>query len=242
MINSSGVIANAEPYGIFSPLIPASATAPGGDLHHTRARQGIVPDLLITYPAENGPASNQLAELKCLNAGIRWYSSNQKAVDIRARELPKLYLDKAQSIDRKYRGTQVGQVGPLQQRLEGFGELQCLVVGQYGEVSQHTHDLLRKLASCKASHISQLEGRVISDQERSILLQQLRRRLSVSIITAQSNCLLSRLNHISPHAKQAAQRRANAKFQDEALRHDRKRHFEAYVRGKRLKHIGVIHL
>ena len=50
------------------------------------------------------------------------------------------------------------------------------------------------------------------------------------------------MNNYFFHAKQAAQRRANAKFQEEALRHDRERHFEAYVRGKRLKHIGVIHL
>ena len=168
--------------------------------------------------------------------------SSPSRLDKKAKDIPKLYLDKARTIDRKYCGYQAGQVGPLEQRLQGFGEIQCIVAGQYGEVSQHTHDLLRKLASCKATHISQLEGRAVSDQEKSIILQQLRRRLSVSIITEQSKCLLSRLNHMSPHAREAAQRRSNAKSQEEALRKDREYHFEAYIRGKRLKHIGVIHL
>ena len=51
VLNSCGVIANAEPNGLFSALIPAAASAPSGDLHHACARQGLVPDLLITFPA-----------------------------------------------------------------------------------------------------------------------------------------------------------------------------------------------
>ena len=34
--------------------------------------------------------------------------------------------------------------------MESLGELQCLVLGQFGEASQHVHDLLAKLASLKA--------------------------------------------------------------------------------------------
>ena len=255
LINNLDKECCADPRGSTSPLRclattptptnldnPSALTTTLLILHQAQARQGLVPDLLITFPAEHGPASIQLAELKCLNAGKSWYNSKEKAVDKKAKQIPKLYLDKAKTIDQKYCNTRPGQVGPLQQRLQSFGELQCIVAGQYGEVSQHTHDLLRKLTACKANHISHMEGRVLSDQERSILLQQLRRQLSVSIITAQSNCLLSRLNHMSPHAKEAAQRRANTKSREELLRKDREYHFEAFLRGKRLKHIGVLHL
>ena len=71
-INESGVIANSEPYGLFSPFIPAAATSDGGDLEFTRDRQGLIPDFLITFPAEHGAASNNLAELKCISAGLTW--------------------------------------------------------------------------------------------------------------------------------------------------------------------------
>ena len=71
---------------------------------------------------------------------------------MRAKGLPKLYLDKAKNIDRKYGGTPDYQEGPIEQWLKSFGELQCLVAGQYGEVSQHYHNLLAKLAKVKVAH------------------------------------------------------------------------------------------
>ena len=80
-------------------------------------------------------------------------------MDQRAQEIPKLYRNKAQNIDRKYCGAVIGQIGPLEQRLQDFGEISCLVAGQYGEASLHFHDLLKKLAVSKASLISQTEGR-----------------------------------------------------------------------------------
>ena len=169
-----GAIADAEPYGLFSPLIPASATSPTGNLHHQRDRQGLIPDLLITFPTEHCPTSSQLAEIKSLSAGETWYQSKRKTVDERAKGLPKLYLDKAKHIDRKYCGTPEDQEGPLEQRLKGFGELHCLVAGQYGEVSQHYHDLLAKLAKTKAAHISITQGHILSSSEQGLLLHQLR--------------------------------------------------------------------
>jgi len=39
---------------------------------HARAHQGLVPDFLVTFPAQHGqlgPASSQLVELKCISAG-----------------------------------------------------------------------------------------------------------------------------------------------------------------------------
>jgi len=242
IINDCGIIANSEPYGLFSSLIPATATALNGDLHHARERQGLVPDFLVTFPAQHGPASSQLAELKCISAGVTWYSSCRKAVDQRARGLPKEYLNKAQKIDQKYCGTQPNHTGPLQQHLESYGNLLCLVAGQYGDVSQDFHELLKGLATSKAAHIAQIEGRLVSESERGLLLHQLRRRLSVSIITAQSCCLLSRLHHMAPGAREAAKRRAAAKEREGLAQLDRRAHFEAHVRGRRLHSVGVLRI
>ena len=139
-----------------------------------REHQGLVPDYLITFPAQHGPSSSQLAQLKCISAGVTWYSSCQKAVDQRANGLPKLYLDKARKINRKYCGTNPSHVGPLEERLKGFGDLLRLVSGQYGEVSQNFHKLLKRLVVSKATHVAQVKGLPISDSERGLFLNQLR--------------------------------------------------------------------
>ena len=109
-------------------------------------------------------------------------------------------------------------------------------------VMTHTHDLLKVLATSKAAHISQVEGRPVSAAATGLLLHQLRRRLSISIINAQSSCLLSRLGHMSPGAREAAQRRAVAKHRAESIAQDLRSHFEAHVRGRRLRNIGVLHI
>ena len=176
----------------------------------------------------------------CISAGLTWYKSQQKAVDQRAKLIPNSYKNKARNIDNKYHNTAPGHTGPLEQRLQGFGEIICLVVGQYGEISQDFHDLLNQLASAKAKHISLLEGRPLSVSEQGLLLHHLRRRLSVSIITAQSSCLLSRLNHMAPAAKEAAKRRAFSRHRQELEEKDQLYHFEAFVKGRRLHDLGIL--
>ena len=159
---------------------------------------------------------------------------------MRAKGLPKIYLDKAKNIDRKYCGTPEDQEGPIEQSLKSFGELQCLVAGQYGEVSQHYHDLLAKLAKTKAAQFSLTHGRVFTNSEQGLLLHQLRRRLSVTIIRAQSSCLLSRLGHFQPGARQAAKRRAITKQREEQLNQDQRAHFMAHIRGRRIHETGSL--
>ena len=161
-------------------------------------------------------------------------------MDQKAKQIPNLYKNKARRIDAKYRGTTAGHIGPLEQRLQGFGDILCLVAGQYGDISQDFHDLLKKLASTKAQHISLLEGRPVSDSESGLILHHLRRRLSVSIITAQSRCLLTRLNHMAPAAKEAAKKRAFSKHRQQIEENDRLYHFEAYVKGRRLHNLGIL--
>ena len=73
-------------------------------------------------------------------------SKHKKAVDQKSKQIPNL----------KYNATTAGHVGSLEQRLRGFGDIFCLVAGQYGDISQDLHDLLKRLASTKAQHISLL--------------------------------------------------------------------------------------
>ena len=110
-----------------------------------------------------------------------------------------------------------------------------------GKSLEDFHDLLKRLASTKAQHISLLEGRPVSDTEKGLILHHLRRRLSVSIITAQSRCLLTRLNHMAPSAKEAAKKRAFAKHRQQMEENDKLYHFEAFVKGRRLHDLGILH-
>ena len=93
----------------------------------------------------------------------------------------------------------------------------------------------------KSDHIAQVEGRHLSNSERGLLLHQMRRRLSVAIIKAQSSCLLSRLGHFSPGAKEAAKRRASAKHRDELNQQDQRAHYLAHVHGRRIhEQVGTL--
>ena len=64
-------------------------------------------------------------------------------------DLVPIPAESRRQINTKYNGTTAEQVG--------FGDILRLVVGQYGEISQDFHDLLKKLVITKANHISLLE-------------------------------------------------------------------------------------
>ena len=143
----------------------AAALGQGGDLEMVRQRQGKVPDLsyhLPVSPSAPPPAPNgqpvphrrpqaaqlirqgvvtkQLAEIKIIGAGPSRYTrgSKDKGADKRAKKIPGEYRNELGKMDRKYYGTERGQQGPLEARLErlcGDTGLQCLVVGRFGEAS-----------------------------------------------------------------------------------------------------------
>ena len=242
MGHEAGVNVDPEPYGLFSAHIPAAALQEGGHLHFNRERQGLVPDLLVNFPNNHGPGSTFLAEIKSLSAGKTWYRSSRKTVDVRASKLSKEYLDKARHIDQNYNNTTADQSGPVQLRLESFGDLQGLVIGQFCEGSQDLHNLLAVFADEKAANLSRSKGVPVSKHQHSLILQQFRRRFSVTAVNAQSACLLTRLGHMGEGARQAAQRRALCLRQDEASRQDLRAHFDAHIRGRRLHRAGLLHI
>ena len=75
------------------------------------------------------------AELKLLYTGATCYChAVDKTVDIRARQLPKSYVDKAKHLERVYYEVSEGQIGLVQQRLQEFSYHGCFVVGHFAEV------------------------------------------------------------------------------------------------------------
>ena len=104
-----------------------------------------------------------------------------------------------------FHGTAVGQTGPLVRRLEGFGKLEGLVVGPWGEGSKDLHSLVKTLAESQVAAKARSMGREASDNELGVVISQVRKYLSTSFIRAQSLCLLNRLGFLGEGAKAAAQ-------------------------------------
>ena len=119
----------------------------------------------------------------------------------------------------------------MERKLDSFGELQCLVLGQYSEGSQHLHDLLDRLATLKAESHSHNIGRAVSDQERALFLHYYRRRLSITAVRAQAQCLLARTGHLSQGVVEAAGCQRVVREKVERRREERAIHWEAPVRG-----------
>ena len=149
---------------------------------------------------------------------------------MRAKQLPKLYSDKAKRIDGRYHGTALTEKGPVERKLDSLGDLQSLVLGQFGEGSQQLHGLLEKLANLRAEGQSRSIGQPVSSQERALFLHHIRRRLSITAVRAQAQCLLAKTGHLSQGAREAAGRRRVVREQAERAREDRAVHWEALFR------------
>ena len=56
-------------------------------------------------------------------------------------------VNKARAADQNQ--IQPGTVGPVERKLLELGEVRGIVSGNFGEVSQHTHNLVAALATCR---------------------------------------------------------------------------------------------
>ena len=258
---------DSEVFGLFRDLVPAAVLEKGGELEMVRQRQGKVPDLsyhLPTAPGAPPPApdgqpvpihrqhhaqlrrqgvvTKQLAEIKIIGAGPSRYTrgSRVKAVDKRAGLIPGEYRNTLGKMDRRYHGTVRGQQGPLEARLEelcGTTGLQSLVVGRFGEGSQHLHLLVKGMAEARALHLSRTSGRPLSEAETGVILGSYRRILSCRFVRSQENCLLARLGHMDQGAREAAGRRKE-RVREEMARKEAAAFYTAYVRGRGAQRIG----
>ena len=234
---TSSLRAECEVYGLFRDLIPVEALRDEEGLQRGRGRQGLLPDFQMEMPSSTGEPDLRLAELKMIGAVKTWYprsgalARRKRGVERRSVPLPGEYSKPLARLDHLYHGTAVGQVGPLERRLQGFGPLQCLVMGTFQEGSKDLHSLLEALADSKLRAKGLARGREGTERERSIIISNFRRELSVVGAKANSSCLLGRVARVGEGHRLAAKRRAGMRQEEERREDAAKAHWEANVRG-----------
>ena len=121
--------------------------------------------------------------------------------------------------------------GPIQRRLEEYGDLIGLCFGAWGEGSEQVHQLVQTLAESRLKFQGLQLGRPGSDQELGVLVGQVRRRLSLVAIQAQVECLLSKLHQVGPGNVQLAKRRTWAILEDQRMTQERSAQWMRRIEG-----------
>ena len=214
--------ATAEVFGLFSHLIPAQALT---RLERGRKRQALVPDFRLEMPSSLGGTKLQLAELKVLSCCSTWYptraGANVRGTDKRARGLQSEYRKKASNIDHDIIGVSKDERGPVERRLEEFGTLLGICFGAWGEASEDVHLLIQALAESRLAFQGLQRGKPGSKAELGAIVGQIRRRLSITAMKAQVDCLLSKIHQVGPGNQQMAKRREWALIEDERMSRER---------------------
>ena len=162
-----------------------------------------------------------------------WYPAGgrQRGTDKRAGGLQAEYKLKARKVDQEVLGVGGDQKGPLERRLEEYGELLGLCFGAWGEGSEQVHQLVQVLAESRLRFQGLQQGRPGSDQELGVLVGQIRRRLSMAAVQAQVDCLLSKLHQVGPGNVQLAKRRTWAIKEDQRMNLERNAQWMRRIEG-----------
>ena len=165
----AGIPIVCEVFNLFADAIPQQGLS---RIERGRRRQALVPDF-----KKRGEEGDVLCELKFLNACKSRYPRNPRrrdgarAVERRAEGLTEEYCKSAREVDWKYCGVprppppQPGvprpprQIGPVENRLNGFGRVKGWVFGAWGECSDEMHTMVQRLAEAKVQRAATLPSR-----------------------------------------------------------------------------------
>ena len=154
-----------EAYGLFVDQILSAvqrrdlASEARADSHHGGAGHGCVPDLLAHIDGRTKPP--RLAELKGIGfvkthypvpteLGSRKHAS--QAVSARAAKVQGEYTTKVRALDHRFFPDRLPDLrdeharGPIQERLESYGEIIPLVFGHYAEINEEFARMLKAVA------------------------------------------------------------------------------------------------
>ena len=114
----------------------------------------------------------------------------------------------------------------------GEAGLQSLVVGRFGEASQHVHHLVKGLAEGRSLHLARTTGKPVSAGVTAQITSTYRRILSCKFVRSIEGCLLARMGHLDRGAREAAGRRREGEAEERRVRQEQAAYHTAYVRGR----------
>ena len=141
--------------------------------------------------------------------------------------------------DTLYHATRPGDNGPLVTRLHSYGKLRGLCVGPWDDSSKDMHHLIKVLGEQRVQMNEKTEGSVRRSEYLGVETGQINRVLSCTFVRANALCLLSRLRHIGPHARAAAETRCAAQRGQAARKAEAVAHWHSHVRGRGLSRVGM---
>ena len=172
---------------------------------------------MLEVEGERNQKREELAELKVIGCCPSRYPvvappprpdrATVRAVERRAGTLTAEYRKKARDVDKEYGRVRVGEVGRVENKLSGYGQVRGLVIGAFGEASDGVHDLVQVVAQSRVKAVGIQEGRDTVKGEVGVLVGQIRRLLSVAAVRAQAECLLSRVKVAGGGTEAARKRR-----------------------------------
>ena len=226
----AGLQAECEPYGMFNDLIPQQ---PNNRIER-RARQVLRPDFKFQLNSTvNGIPESRVADIKTVSCGApSWYKAGARAVDRRAAVVPGEYARTAKDMDEEL-GVDVANIqGPVSRRLQEVSPVIPLIFGGFAEVSEGVHNLMDKLSRQRLSKEGLAVGRQGSGRRLGEIMGQLRRRLSLATVKANTDCLLARLSLVGDGATQAGKRRSWQRREEHQMKQDREGFWRALVSGR----------
>ena len=98
--------------------------------------------------------------------------------------------------------------------------------------------MVQAITLSRLAAVGLARGQPGSEGELSLIVGQVRRRISVAAIKAKSNCLLTRLGLVGQEARHAADRRGWRMREEEMMRREREAQWVGQVRGHGITHRG----
>ena len=169
-----------------------------------------------------------------------------KGTERRARRLTYEYEEVLRGFDVRFHSAQPRQLrvtgepappeppsGPLLSRFRGCGGLSQgqLVAGPWGDLSPHFHSLLKVFAEERVAARGRASGVEQGPGQLGLVMGEVRRATSVTVVRAQAVCLLERLGFLGPGARAAAGRRQATLQLERRRKREAQAYHQAFVRG-----------
>ena len=122
-----------------------------------------------------------------------------------------MYPRKARDVDQRFNNTPPGTKGPVETKLDSYGEVVPLIAGHFGEINRKFTQLLLKLAKHAAQTLYKDMLLGTEEQAASIIMWQLQCRLGAAIQTENARFLENRITYMAKGFTQAHQSRQRAR-------------------------------